>query len=270
MTVTLDPATLRLVTPMTWLSELERLQDLFAAAHGGGEAARSRPFVTAAFAISADACLSRERGKPTRISGPESLRVTHQLRAMHEALLVGVDTVLADDPALTTRLVNGPSPLRVVLDSHLRVPLTARLLHSTERSPWLVTAAGQSHPQAQLLSAAGAELVQVAASADGVALPELLSLLAASEVRSLMLEGGAAVLESFFRARCVDYVVLTVSTERLANPHAVKLGPVTRAALHAWSARSRRERLGSDRLETGPIERLARESSAVRARLAVR
>ncbi|HKP59466.1 MAG TPA: RibD family protein, partial [Polyangiales bacterium] len=183
---------------MTWLSELEGLQVDFAAAQGGAESAASRPFVTAAFAISADGCLSRERGKPTRISGPESLHVTHQLRALHAALLVGVGTVLADDPALTTRLVSGPSPLRVVLDSRLRVPATARLLHSTERSAWLVTSAAASHPRAQQLSAAGADVVAVPASPEGVALPALLSMLAASGVRTLMLEGGATVLESFF------------------------------------------------------------------------
>jgi riboflavin-specific deaminase-like protein len=256
------------VEPMSWLSELQRLQGDFAAAHGGEQSALSRPFVTAAFAISADGCLSRESGKATRISGPESLHVTHQLRALHAALLVGVGTVLADDPALTTRLVSGPSPLRVVLDSRLRVPPSARLLHSTERSAWLVTSAAASHPQAQLLAAAGADVVQVPASPEGVALADLLSLLAASGMRTLMVEGGAAVLESFFRSRCVDYVVLTMSPERLANPRAVKLGPSTDAALRAWRAHSRREALGVDRLETGPIAWLARRSGS--ARVAVR
>jgi riboflavin-specific deaminase-like protein len=271
-TVTRDSSSARVFTvkPMSWLSELERLQADFAATPGGFESAVPRPFVTAAFAISADGCLSRERGKPTRISGPESLRVTHQLRALHAALLVGVGTVLADDPALTTRLVNGPSPLRVVLDSRLRVPHTARLLHSTERSAWLVTSAGASHPQAQQLAAAGADVVQVPASPEGVALPEVLSLLAASGVRSLMLEGGASVLESFFRSQCIDYVVLTISAERLANPRAVRLGPCTSAALAVWRARSRRERVGVDRLETGPVEWLVPSSNAAHARLAVR
>jgi riboflavin biosynthesis pyrimidine reductase len=158
----------------------------------------------------------------------------------------------------------------VVLDSRLRVPPTARLLHSTERSAWLVTSTGASHPQAQLLAAAGADVVQVPASPEGVALPELLSLLAASGVRSLMLEGGAAVLESFFRSQCIDYLVLTMSPERLANPRAVKLGPCTSATLAAWRVRSRRERLGVDRLETGPVEWLAPGSNATRASLAAR
>jgi hypothetical protein len=62
------------------------------------------------------------------------------------------------------------------------------------------------------------------------------------------------VLESFFSSQCVDYVVMTTSPDRLANPRAVKLGPCTNAALAAWRARSRRERVGVDRLETGPLE----------------
>ncbi|HKU39104.1 MAG TPA: RibD family protein [Polyangiales bacterium] len=249
---------------MNWLSELERLQSSFAAAQGG---ALKRPFVTAAFAISADGCLSGERGRATRISGPESLRVTHQLRARHAALLVGVGTVLADDPALTTRLVEGPSPLRVVLDTRLRVPASARVLRSTERPAWLVTSATGQHPRSLALSAAGADLVRVPAAPEGVALPELMAQLTAAGVRSLMLEGGASVLESFFRAGFVDYVVLTVSPQRLANPCAVQLLPRSRAVLAAFRAVSRSERLGVDRLEIGSLAQAALEPPA---RLAMR
>jgi riboflavin-specific deaminase-like protein len=245
---------------MHWLEELERLKS------AGGAAAR--PFVTAAFAISRDGCLTQTRGRSTSISGPESLRVTHQLRARHDALVVGVGTVLSDDPSLTTRLVEGPSPLRVVLDSRLRVPLTAKLLHSTSRAAWLVTCASTSGERARALSNAGADVVHVPPSSDGVSIPELLSRLAASGVRSLMLEGGAEVLESFFRARAVDYIALTVSPRRLGNPRAVRLGASTRAVLADWHARSERERLGADFLETGPVAPASREPTWVGQRLA--
>jgi GTP cyclohydrolase II len=245
---------------MHWLDELERLKQ------AGTTAAR--PFITAAFAISRDGCLTRTRGKATLISGPESQRVTHQLRALHDALVVGVGTVLSDDPALTTRLVEGPSPLRVVLDSRLRVPVTAKLLRSTARPPWLVTSASVSGSKASALSRVGANLVQVPASADGVSIPVLLALLAASGVRSLMLEGGAEVLESFFRARVVDYVALTVSPRRLANRRAVSVGSCTRAVLEEWRARSEHTRLGADLLETGPLSPSEREPSWAGQRLA--
>lgn len=232
---------------MRWLSELERLKDSAAKATGG-----SRPFVTAAFAISSDGCLARTRGQATRISGPESMRVTHELRARHDALLVGVGTVLSDDPALTTRLAPGPSPLRVVLDSQLRVPLTARLLRSTSRAPWVVTSTPESAANARALSAAGADLVRIPRSSEGLSLPALLSLLAAQGVSSLMLEGGAAVLESFFCAGFVDYLALTIAPCRLRNARAVRLGQQTREALARWRAKREHLQLGHDRFEAGP------------------
>lgn len=245
---------------MHWLEELERLKS------AGGTAAR--PFVTAAFAISRDGCLTQTRGRATCISGPESLRVTHQLRALHDALVVGVGTVLSDDPALTTRLVEGPSPLRVVLDSQLRVPVTAKLLHSTERAAWLVTSASSSGARARALSNAGADVVHVAPSPGGVSIPDLLARLAGSGIRSLMLEGGAEVLESFFRARAVDYIALTVSPRRLGNPRAVRLGHCTSGVLAEWRARSEQQQLGKDCLETGPLAPPAREPTWAGARLA--
>ena len=106
-----------------WRTELERVR----AALGPLD----RPFVTVSFAISADLCLSSTRGRPSRVSSDAALRVTHELRAAHGAILVGVGTVLADDPLLTARLAAGPSPRRVVLDSRLRVPVTARLLSAS-------------------------------------------------------------------------------------------------------------------------------------------
>lgn len=249
---------------MHWFEELERLK------HAGTDRAThlARPFVTVAFAMSRDGCLARTRGKATLISGPESQRVTHQLRAAHDALLVGVGTVLSDDPALTTRLVEGPSPLRVVLDSRLRVPVTAKLLRSTARPALLVTSEPASSSKGRALRHAGAKLLHVPAAADGVSIPALLSLLAENGVRSLMLEGGAEVLESFFRARAVDYVALTVSPRRLSNPKAVKLGHCTSAVLEEWRARARPLQLGADLLETGPLLAPEPEPSWLGERLA--
>jgi len=242
---------------MRWLQKLERSKADFARGHSDSDVS-PRPFVTASFAISRDGCLTRTRGHATRISGPESLRVTHELRARHDALLVGVGTVLSDDPALTTRLVAGPSPLRVVLDSSLRVPVTARLLHSTSRAAWLVTTSPASGAKARALAAAGADLVEVPGSTEGVSLPALLGRLAVDGVRSLMLEGGAEVLESFVAAGFVDYLVVTIARRRLGNPRAVRVGPRTRDVLSAFRAVSEHERLGDDWLATGPLP-VARE-----------
>lgn len=94
-----------------------------------------RPAVTLAYAQSLDGCIAAARGTPTRLSGAESMRLTHELRARHDAILIGVNTVLADNPQLSTRLVPGPSPRPVVLDSRLRTPPSARLLRDTDGGP---------------------------------------------------------------------------------------------------------------------------------------
>src|SRR5215208_6914905 len=98
-----------------------------------------RPTVTVKFAQTLDGRIATSTGDGARrISGPESLQLAHQLRAEHQAILVGVQTVIADDPLLTVRLVAGANPLRIVVDSTARVPLSAKLFHDEEPSNTLV------------------------------------------------------------------------------------------------------------------------------------
>ena len=99
--------------------------------------AAGRPVVTLSYAQSLDGSIAARRGFPLQISGTESAQLTHQLRAVHDAILVGIGTVLADDPHLTVRHAQGKDPQPVVLDSQLRFPLGAKLLR--ERSPWIAT-----------------------------------------------------------------------------------------------------------------------------------
>src|SRR3954464_1967401 len=123
-----------------------------------------RPFVTLAYAQSVDGSIALEPGRPFALSGPESLRLTHSLRAAHDGILVGIGTVLADDPQLTVRLGQGRSPRPVGLASRLRAPEGARLLaaHCREgRAPWIATTNGVDSLARSRLEARGARILKV-------------------------------------------------------------------------------------------------------------
>ncbi len=203
------------------------------------EAARAhapafRPFVTAAFALSRDGFLSESRGQQTLISSPPALRVTHALRAAHDAILVGRGTQQADDPRLTTRFETGRTGLRAVLDSQLAVSPQARLVMSEERPVVVFTT--ESAPAAKELVLRGlrVDVERVSNAARGVALTDVLERLARRGVGSVMVEGGADVLESFFAEGLVNFICLTTSSRALARPDALGCGAATRAALARW------------------------------------
>jgi riboflavin-specific deaminase-like protein len=169
-----------------------------------------RPFVTLTYAQSIDGSIAAQPGKQTHISGPETKRLTHQLRSMHDAILIGIGTVLADDPKLTARRANGRNPQPVILDTNARFPLNAQLLHHPTHRPWIIT--GKAHPDAiAALEQAGARVHCLSASSeDHPDLIRLLDWLGAERIVSLMVEGGAKVITSFLRARLVDQLILTI------------------------------------------------------------
>ena len=212
--------------------------------------ALERPFVTAAFALSSDGCLSGRKGRSTALSSRDALLATHLLRSMHDAILVGRGTVAADDPLLTTRLVEGPTGHRVVLDSELRTPATARLLKTEERPVVFFGVHGADPSRAESLRAAGAEVEHLEPRGEGVDLKPMLARLRARGVRTLMVEGGAQVLESFFAAGLVDYVSCTQAPVAVAGPESVRLGAGAVACLAQWPWR-REISVGVDRLAFG-------------------
>lgn len=187
----------------------------------------SRPSVTLSYAQSIDGSITFMRGRPLRLSGPHSQRLTHQLRANHDSILVGVGTVIADNPQLTVRLVPGKNPQPVVLDSKLRLPLTANLLQAQpemERLPPWIATVGQPDPfAARSLQNCGSRLLAFDPAPDGrVPLPDLLERLAAMGIKSLMVEGGARVITSFLAASLVDSIVITIAPVFVGGLHAVE------------------------------------------------
>lgn len=175
--------------------------------------AEGRAAVTLSYAQTLDGAIAQRRGQPMAISGPESLQLTHQLRTVHEGLLVGIETVLADNPRLTVRLAEGNAPRPVILDSHLRLPLTAALWNHP-RPPLVLTTAAASAERQAALEAAGAQIVRLPATAEGrVSLPHALAALPAHGIPHLMVEGGARIIHAFLAAELVDWLVVTVSMQ---------------------------------------------------------
>lgn len=192
-------------------AHLSRLTETPAASRPAGPPV-GRPAVTVSYAQSLDGSIAAIPGEPLRLSGARALGLTHRLRARHDAILVGIGTVLADDPRLNVRLAEGRSPTPVVLDSRLRLPGTARLLRGGGRTPALVaTTRAAAASAARRLAAEGAEVVRFAAEEGRVPLRHLLRALARRGVRRLLVEGGSRVLTSLFAARLADAVVVTVA-----------------------------------------------------------
>jgi riboflavin-specific deaminase-like protein len=140
------------------------------------------------------------------------MRLTHRLRSIFDGILVGIDTVLADDPQLTVRLVQGPNPQPVVLDTHLRTPIDCRLAQRKDRKAWLASAIGISEDRNAPLARTGIVNLPCRLNVSGqIDLSDLLSNLHDRGIHSLMVEGGAKVITSFILAGLVDLFVITIS-----------------------------------------------------------
>jgi diaminohydroxyphosphoribosylaminopyrimidine deaminase/5-amino-6-(5-phosphoribosylamino)uracil reductase len=168
-----------------------------------------RPFVLLKAALTLDGRIATASGRSRWITSPTQRRQARWLRRLHDAVLVGVDTALADDPLLL------PSPrtrrpfARVVLDSRLRLPSTGRLARTaTRRTPVLVVACAPDPGRRRALEALGVEVLTVTGEEGRVSLPVTLEALFARGVTSLMVEGGGEVLGSFLARRLVDQVAL--------------------------------------------------------------
>jgi len=172
-----------------------------------------RPHVILKLAVSSDDKIGAAGRKPVAISGEAAKARVHLLRAQCDAILVGIGTVLSDDPLLTCRLpgMEARSPVRVVLDRSLRIPGTSRLVQSARETPlWVMTSNLSEAPAAMKLGAAGAQVIRVATTTKppGLDPAAVLHALAGKGITRLLVEGGARVASSFVAAGLVDEVWL--------------------------------------------------------------
>ncbi|KZV80399.1 bacterial bifunctional deaminase-reductase [Exidia glandulosa HHB12029] len=182
-----------------------------------------RPWVTLTYAQSLDARIAGAGGKQLILSGKESMLMTHWMRTMHDGILVGIGTALNDNPQLNTRHVPNnaslPAPRPIILDPHLRLPPTCKLLTNyaarTGRRPWIFCSPSAPSAQRALLENAGAVIFPI--PGNGMDLHAMLDVLHERGIKSLMAEGGQRVISSFYAARdtdgrpIVDTLIVTVA-----------------------------------------------------------
>jgi 3,4-dihydroxy 2-butanone 4-phosphate synthase/GTP cyclohydrolase II len=169
-----------------------------------------RPYVVLKFAQTLDGRIATSTGDARWISGEAERRISHGLRAACDAVLVGVGTVIQDDPQLTVRMVEGASPRRVVLDSTLRLPANAKILEP-EAPTLVVTTARSSTARRQELHSRGVSVEIAEAGPRGVDLDAALGALRRAGTETLLVEGGAQVITSMLAERVVDRVIVGVA-----------------------------------------------------------
>ncbi|WP_094665328.1 bifunctional diaminohydroxyphosphoribosylaminopyrimidine deaminase/5-amino-6-(5-phosphoribosylamino)uracil reductase RibD [Bifidobacterium tissieri] len=165
------------------------------------------PFVLLKYAMTMDGRIATAAGRSRWITGEESRRRVHEDRNRYSSIMVGVGTVIADDPMLTCRIENGHNPLRIVCDSRLRTPLDSALVQSAHDVPTVIATCVHDDDQARPYRDAGCEVLTIAADDDGhVGLPALIRKLGERGIDSVMIEGGSALAWSALHSGIVDKI----------------------------------------------------------------
>jgi diaminohydroxyphosphoribosylaminopyrimidine deaminase/5-amino-6-(5-phosphoribosylamino)uracil reductase len=168
-----------------------------------------RPLVTLKLASTLDGRIATHGGESRWITGPAARRAAHALRGRNDAILVGVGTVLTDDPDLTCRLPGfRPTPIvRVVADSHLRTPLTARLVATAHETPtWMLIRSGTDADRRRAFPGLGVRILEIDGAPMGVDLRAGLTALGDAGITRLLVEGGAQIAAALLRDELVDRI----------------------------------------------------------------
>ena len=202
------------------------------------------PFVSAKFASTLDGKIATVTGESQWISGEDSRKFTHHLRDIHDAIMVGIGTVLADNPSLTTRLDNGKNPVRIIVDSHARTPIDAKIL--TDKQAPTIIAVANSAPAEKIsaLKNLGAEIIFAGNSQ--VDLKILMQELGRREITSILLEGGGTLNFSMIRAGLVDKFYAFIAPKILGGKNA--LTPVEGAGFEKISDAVELENLTAEKI----------------------
>jgi diaminohydroxyphosphoribosylaminopyrimidine deaminase/5-amino-6-(5-phosphoribosylamino)uracil reductase len=209
-----------------------------------------RPRVLLKLAISADGKAGAAGGRPVAITGAAVHDRVHLLRAQNDAIMIGAGTALADDPMLTCRLpgMAQRSPLRIVLDGALRLPVSSRLVRTARQTPvWAIAGAGAPTAAEEVLRTHGVEVLREAESGGRLDLPAVIKLLAGRGITRLMVEDGPTLAAALIRAELVDEAILFHAAKIIGADGVEALNPVAVAALTRRLKHRGSEPVGPDR-----------------------
>ncbi|HQR05816.1 MAG TPA: bifunctional diaminohydroxyphosphoribosylaminopyrimidine deaminase/5-amino-6-(5-phosphoribosylamino)uracil reductase RibD [Gemmatales bacterium] len=212
------------------------------------------PYVIAKWAMTLDGKIATATGESKWISGEESRRLVHELRGRMDGILVGIGTVLTDDPLLTARPAGPRVATRIVLDTHLKIPMTSQLVKTAGQAPVLLVHGSINDKRVAELSGGSCECLRIDAVGRTESIQQLLKELGKRRMTSLLVEGGAAVLGSFFDAQAVDEVWAFIAPKWIGNSSAK--GPLSGIGVKSISQISqledvRCEQVGKDVLLRG-------------------
>lgn len=188
---------------------------------------KKMPYVTLKLAMSVDGRIATVAGESKWITGMEARRHVHKMRSESDAVMVGVNTVLKDDPALTVRLAEGKNPARVVVDSLLRTPLDAKIFDNAGKARLIIfTTNAAPADKIKKAQAKGAEVVTVPKSGGGVDLKKVLRELGSRAIASLLVEGGGSLGASLMKAGLVDRISFFIAPIVLGGDAVPGIGPL--------------------------------------------
>ena len=222
-----------------------------------------RPTITIKIAQTLEGRIATRTGQSHWITCEPARALAHELRASHDAVLVGIGTVLHDNPRLTVRLVDGPDPLRVVADTTLKIPLDMYLLTNHPERTIVVAAEDAPAERVEAIRGLGARVLFGRRDGSRLDLVDLLARLHQLGIRSLMVEGGAGITTSLLRDRLVDRLVVCIAPKVLgAGLDAVgDLGILDLGQALTFSETTIRQ-LGPDIVFDGVVDRTALGSGA--------
>ena len=176
-----------------------------------------KPFVIVKAAMSLDGKIATTTGHSKYITGREARKLVHQLRTEIDAIMVGINTILKDNPQLTPRLVKGRSPIKVVVDSNLKIPLNANVVKKEPNKLIIATTKKANKAKIKQLQQKGVNVLIIKAKKGMVDLDELMKQLGRLEITSIMIEGGAELNAEAIRSKIVDKILFFIAPGLIGN-----------------------------------------------------